>query len=259
MFLQELQQKSLWEYSTWCTIGVEVQKIHQGLRVLLNSSKLLVSAGGARVQALFRCTHNRALVLPTLRYLLCLLSISPPAVRHVLLAQIVLLGWVMVSFQCYTHLWWTYCWFERSLSSFVLALYLCATLIAETFWDAFWIAYEPCGRVCAGGLLFTQFSLKNYPLNVNMCVIIKQPKCCQSSLMFEMPKILFPSYSHSTVTETHYRLSLNKTPSFFYVHGYEKGVGRFSVWNYPGRLLSQRHARLPLPQSYIDQTSPPSG
>lgn len=81
-----------------------------------------------------------------------------PAIRHFPLAQIVLLGWVIVSFQCVTptcdeH---NVC-LNGAFSPFVLALYLCATLIAETFWDAFWIAYEPCGRVCAGGLLFSHF------------------------------------------------------------------------------------------------------
>lgn len=120
---------------------------------------------------------------------------------------------------CYTHLWWTERLFEWSPFFFVLALYLCATLIAETFWDAFWIAYEPCGRVCAGGLLFSQFSLKNYPVSVNTSVIIKLLKCCQSFLRFEMPKIfLFTLFVPTRQWQTHCRLILNKTPPCFGIY-----------------------------------------
>lgn len=50
----------------------------------------------------FRRYHRPAVVLATLRYLLCLLGVSPPAIRHFPLAPIVLLGWVIDSFQWVT-------------------------------------------------------------------------------------------------------------------------------------------------------------
>lgn len=64
-----------------------------------NRWRLLVGWG---FMLCFCRSHRPAVLLPTLRYLLCLLGISPPAIRHFPLAQIVLLGWVMVSFQCVT-------------------------------------------------------------------------------------------------------------------------------------------------------------
>lgn len=57
---------------------------------------------GRRFVLWFCCSHRPAVELPTLRHLLCLLSVSPPAFRHLPLAQIVLLGWVSVSFQWVT-------------------------------------------------------------------------------------------------------------------------------------------------------------
>lgn len=58
---------------------------------------------------------------------------------------------------------------------------------------------------------------QNYPVNVNTCAIITCLLSCQSSLMFEMPNKLFffPFLSHMTVTETHYRLGLNKMLPWF--------------------------------------------
>lgn len=138
-------------------------------------------------------------------------------------------------------------------------------LIAETFWDAFWIVYESCRRVCAGGLLFPQFSLKNYPLNVNTCVIIKQLKCCQSSLIFEMPKIFFPFFfpldSDRLITGSVWTKHLLFF-IFFLFNGPRMWKGCWQVFclklscetPYP----SDAHF-VPLPQSYIDSTSPPSG
>lgn len=77
---------------------------------------------------------------------------------------------------------------------------------------------NPVGEECAGGLFFLQFSLKNYPLNVNTCVIIKQLKCCQSCLMFKMLKIFPPpSYSHLTVTDSLQARFEQNTSMFFLV------------------------------------------
>lgn len=60
--------------------------------------------------------------------------------------------------------------------------------------------------------------------------------------MFEMPsKIFFLPFP--TVTETHYRLGLNKMPPWFLcAEDVKKGVGSFSVWNCPGRLVPEEHA-----------------
>lgn len=83
----DLQQNSLWEYSTRCTIGAEVQ-IHQGPHVLLylkQNADVCWRGDGS-------CFVLAARAIPPwsyqpLCYLLCLLAVSPAAIECLPLAH----------------------------------------------------------------------------------------------------------------------------------------------------------------------------
>lgn len=117
------------------------------------------------------------------------------------------------------------------------------TLIAEPLWDAFWIAYEPCGRECAGRRPFSPGQDSKFPSKCeHMCNNYASATLPELFNVWDAQQVFFsffiPHDSDRDLLQA--RFKQNATLVFI-CWGCETGVGRLSIGNCPVSLLSQRH------------------